>query len=179
MRPQGRRATHASAPPPHPSHPRGTNAARLQSRLSCPRHPVHPLSTIISAAAPVEGGRLGNQWAAAVPAAFGPRGPDYPEGGRGPRPPPPGSLPHSVARHARRSDPDANAGANRGASPQKPRMHAGEIGPRRNPDPPDRASREDSRPPLGSPAAALRRARPPPSDFGRTPQAVSAASAPA
>ena len=29
--------------------------------------PVHPRSTIIEAAAPVEGGRVGNQWAATVP----------------------------------------------------------------------------------------------------------------
>ena len=57
----------------------------------------------------------------------------------------------------------------RGASPQKPRMHAGEFGPRRFPAPPERASREpgreDSRRPpwaLPPPAAgaALRRARP-------------------
>ena len=42
MRPEGRRAihafTHASDPTPHPSHPRGTNAARLPSRQSSPPH---------------------------------------------------------------------------------------------------------------------------------------------
>ena len=35
----------------------------------------------------------------------------------------------------------------------------GGIRPAPSPDPPEKASREDSRPPLGSPAAALRRAR--------------------
>ena len=44
--------------------------------------PVHPLSTIISAAAPVEGGRVGNQCAAAAPPPSEPRGSDSPRGGR-------------------------------------------------------------------------------------------------
>ena len=65
--------------------------------------PVHPLSTIIAAAAPVEGGRdVGNQWAAAVPPPPSePRGPGHPEGWALTAAAPPGSLPHpDVARHA-------------------------------------------------------------------------------
>ena len=50
----------------------------------------------------------------------------------------PGSLPHSVARHAWRSDPDATAkGANAAALPLRNlACMRGKIGPRRNPDPP-------------------------------------------
>ena len=64
----------------------------------------------ISAAAPVEGGRVGNQWAAGAAARLRPRlrkkGPRLPRGaGAGRARPPLGSLPHSVARHARWSDP--------------------------------------------------------------------------
>ena len=40
----------------------------------------------------------------------------------------------------------------RGASPQKPRMHAGEVGPRRIPN---RPRGRDSRPPLGSGVVAI------------------------
>ena len=44
--------------------------------------PVHPLSTIIEAAAPVEGGRVGNQWAATVPPPSDRGAPATPGGGR-------------------------------------------------------------------------------------------------
>jgi hypothetical protein len=74
---RGRRATHASDPPTHTSHPQGTNAARLQSRQSQSSN-----SSSLSAAAPVEGGRVGNQWAAAEHPPSDPRGPDHPTGGR-------------------------------------------------------------------------------------------------
>ena len=175
MRPEGRRATHASDPPPHTSHPRGTNAARLQSRQSCPRHPVHPLSTIISAAAPVEGGRLGNQWAAAVPPPSDRGAPTTPTGAGAVRARPSGQPPplSRAPRVAVRSRATAK-GANAAALPLRNlACMRGKIGPRRNPDPPERAIREDSRHPLGSPAAALlRRARPPPSDVGRAPDEV-------
>ena len=84
--------------PPHthkPAHKRGTDAARLPSR-QLSSSPVHPPSTIIarlpgrkssprtiiSAAAPVEGGRVGNQRAAAAPPPPEPRGPGSPRGGR-------------------------------------------------------------------------------------------------
>ena len=91
-------------PPPHTSHPRGTNAARLQSRQSCPRHPVHPLSTIISAAAPVEGGRLGNQWAAAVPPPSDRGAPTTPTGAGAVRARPSGQ-PRPLSRAATRGGP--------------------------------------------------------------------------
>ena len=71
--------------------------------------------------------------------AFGPRGPGHP-GGRAPTTPaPPGSLPHSVARHAHghacRSDPDATAKAPtpRRFPTETSHAYAGEIGPRRTP----------------------------------------------
>ena len=92
--------------------------------------------------------------------AFGPRGPDQP-GGRAPTTPaPPGSLPHSVARHAHghacRSDPDATAKAPTPRRFPTETSHAcGGSRPAPNPEPPERASREDSRPPLGSGVVAI------------------------
>ena len=49
VRPEGRRATHASEPPIHTlaAHTRGTDTARLPSR-QLSSSPVHPLSTIIA-----------------------------------------------------------------------------------------------------------------------------------
>ena len=65
-------------PPPHPSqhtgYERGTAPVPAVSVLLA-------LSTL-SAAAPVEGGRVGNQWAAAAHPPSDPRGPDHPTGGR-------------------------------------------------------------------------------------------------
>ena len=101
--------------------------------------------------------------------AFGPRGPGLPEG-RALRPPaPPGSLPHSVARHAWRSDPDATAkGANAAALPHRSlacmRGRSAGVEPR--------SAREGKSggltpPPWVPRRRALRRARPPPSDVGR------------
>ena len=135
--------------------------------------PVHPLSTIIEAAAPVEGGRVGNQWAATVPPPSDRGAPATPGGGRRPRPPPRAASP--TQSRATRVGPIQTRGQRtvrrqrRGASPQKPRMHAGEIGPRRTPICPRGQDGRTHAPPLGSPAAALRRARPPPSDLGRAP----------
>ena len=68
---------------------------------------------------------------------FGTAGPRLPEGRALTAPAPRDSLPHSVARHARLSDPDAQL---RRQTPrrfptesQKPRMLAGEFGPSRIP----------------------------------------------
>ena len=58
-------------------------------------------------------------------------------------------------------------------------MHAGVSVPRRTPNYPRRAGREDSRPHLRSPAAALRRAPPPPSDVGRAPRSCCTRAPPA
>ena len=80
--------------------------------------------------------------------------------------PPPLSRAPRVAVRSRATAKGANAAA---LPLRNLACMRGKIGPRRNPDPPERAIREDSRHPLGSPAAALlRRARPPPSDVGRT-----------
>ena len=100
------------------------------------------------------------------------RGAPTPRGAGADRARPPGSLPHSAARHARRSDPDAAAKA---PTPRRfqteLRMHAGEFGPRRTPI---RQGGRDGRThsPPWVPAAALRRARPPPSDVGRAPVTI-------
>ena len=76
--------------------------------------------------------------------------------GNVPFPAPPGSIPHSVARHAWRSDPDATAkGANAAALPHRNlACMRGEIGPRRTPDLPERPRGQVGRthaPPLGPP----------------------------
>ena len=126
------------------------------------------------------------------------RGAPAPRGAGADRARPPGSPPHSVALHARRSDPKVSqsvsyftvpprahpstgsqsgsadpkaSGAKGLQTPRatKPRMHAGVSDPRRTPNYPRGAGREDSHPHLRPPAAALRRARPPPSDVGRAP----------
>ena len=102
--------------------------------------------------------------------AFGPRGPGPrpPEGralSRSPRPPPPGRLRHSVARHAWRYDPDATAkGANSAALPHRNLACMRGKSARAV----SRSIREGEprglTPPLGTPKErALRRARPPPS----------------
>ena len=84
--------------------------------------PVHPLSTIIAAAAPVEGGRdVGNQWAAAVPPPSEPRGPGHPEGWALTAAAPRAASP--TQSRATRDGPNETLQLRRqrrGASPQKP-----------------------------------------------------------
>ena len=98
------------------------------------------------------------------------RGAPAPRGAGADRARPPGSLPHSVARHARRSDPDATAKGANAARDETP--HAcRSLRPAPNPELPERGRSGGLTPPPRPPAAALRRARPPPSDVGRAPPA--------
>ena len=91
----------------------------------------------ISAAAPVEGGRVGNQWAAGAAArlrprlgAFGKRGPDYPEGRALAAPAPPWAASPTQSRVTRGGP--IQTRQLRAPTPRatKPCMHAGVSGPR-------------------------------------------------
>ena len=117
-------------------------------------------------------GEVRSGWAAAVPPPSDRGAPASPGGGRRPRPPPRAASP--TQSRATRVGPIQTRGQRtvrrqrRGASPQKPRMHAGEIGPRRTPICPRGQDGRTHATPIDS-SAALRRARPPPSDLGRAP----------
>ena len=148
----GRRTRRTPQPPTHTSNPQGTNAAR---------HPCRKFSVLltlyfISAAAPVEGGRVGNQWAAAVPppselrkiGTAGSRAPtsDHPRGGRRQRPPPgqPPPLRRDGPIQTRQLRRDATALPHRTS---RACVGMSGTGPRRYfPATPERASRGDSRP---------------------------------
>ena len=167
-------------PPTHYPHTRGTDAARLPSR-QLSSSPVHPPSTIIARhpcrkSSPRKSSqqplrlRAGG-WATKerlLRPRLRNRGAPAPRGAGADRARPPGSPPHSVALHARRFDPERQLRAPR-PSRTKPRMHAGVSESAPNPEPPERGRSGGLTPPPQAPAAALRRARPPPSDVGRAP----------
>ena len=104
---RGRRATHASDPPLHTSHPQGTNAARLQSRQfqsSTSSHSVSQQPLRLRAG----GWAGGNQWALGrlLCTHLRTRGAPTTRRAGADRARPSAGPPRSDARHTRRSDPN-------------------------------------------------------------------------
>ena len=118
---RGRRATHASDPPPHTSHSQGTNAARLQRRqsqssnsssLSETQQPLR-----LRAGGWATNGRLQSTHLRT-------RGAPTTRRAGADRAPPSAGPPRSDARHTRRSDPESTAGAGAAAAIPHLTMHA-------------------------------------------------------